>query len=145
MSFQTAGISLNDSNSWELVELLWDRIYPDWAHPAAAKPSGLRGLIFAVHEFIFPLVTLSIWSSEDPTHTTWHLDEDYLKINGQMVYLWCANGWRLNLAVQWREVFERSKMFENGGAVTPSVSETRNLGIKEPQMYRLASNVSCHS
>jgi hypothetical protein len=62
-----------------------------------------------------------------------------------MVYLWCANGWRLNLAVQWREVFERSKMFENGGTVTPSASETRNLGIKEPQMYRLASNVSFHS
>jgi len=70
------------------------------------------------------------------------LDEGYLKISGQMVYLWRANGWRLNLAVQWRGVFERSKMFENGEAVTPSALETRNLSIEEPQMYRLASNVT---
>src|SRR5208283_455506 len=31
------------------------------------------------------------WSYEwGPVHTTWHLDEDYLKIDGRMVYLWWA-------------------------------------------------------
>jgi hypothetical protein len=37
-----------------------------------------------------PMVAADLRKRRPKPHTTWHLDEVYLKINGQMVYLWRA-------------------------------------------------------
>src|SRR5438270_8828774 len=37
-----------------------------------------------------PMVAADLLKRRPKPHTTWHLDEVYLKINGRMVYLWRA-------------------------------------------------------
>src|SRR5271163_5273599 len=37
-----------------------------------------------------PMVAADLRKRRPKPHTTWHLDEVYLKINGRMVYLWRA-------------------------------------------------------
>src|SRR5277367_2814383 len=37
-----------------------------------------------------PMVAADLRKRRPKPHTTWHLDEVYLKINGRMVYLWSA-------------------------------------------------------
>jgi transposase-like protein len=37
-----------------------------------------------------PMLAADLRRRRPKPHTTWHLDEVYLKIDGRMVYLWCA-------------------------------------------------------
>ena len=37
-----------------------------------------------------PKIAASLRKRRPKPHTTWHLDEVYLKIDGRLVYLWCA-------------------------------------------------------
>jgi putative transposase len=37
-----------------------------------------------------PMIAADLRSRRQKPHTTWHLDEVYLKIDGRMVYLWRA-------------------------------------------------------
>jgi putative transposase len=37
-----------------------------------------------------PLVAAELRKRRPKPHSVWHLDEVYLRINGEMVYLWCA-------------------------------------------------------
>ena len=37
-----------------------------------------------------PMIAADLRSRRPKPHTTWHLDEVYLKIDGRMVYLWRA-------------------------------------------------------
>ena len=37
-----------------------------------------------------PMVAADLRKCRPKPHTTWHLDEVYLKIDGRMVYLWRA-------------------------------------------------------
>ena len=37
-----------------------------------------------------PMIAADLRKRRPKPHTTWHLDEVYLKIDGRMVYLWCA-------------------------------------------------------
>ena len=38
-----------------------------------------------------PMIAADLRRRRPKPHTTWHLDEAFLKINGRMVYLWCAD------------------------------------------------------
>ena len=37
-----------------------------------------------------PMIAADLRKRRPKPHMSWHLDEVYLKIDGQMVYLWCA-------------------------------------------------------
>ena len=54
-----------------------------------------------------PMIAANLRKRRPKPHTTWHLDEVYLKIAGRMVYLWRAvdaEGEVLDVLVQSREL-----------------------------------------
>jgi transposase-like protein len=66
-----------------------------------------------------PLIAADLGKRRPKPHTTWHLDEVYLKIAGRMVYLWRAvdaEGEVLDVLVQSRRN-KRSHLIERGRQV----------------------------
>jgi hypothetical protein len=55
-----------------------------------------------------PMIAADLRKRRQKPHTTWHLDEVYLKIDGQMVYLWRPSMLRARFSMCWSSPSETS-------------------------------------